>query len=335
MTVDTHQQCPACAAKQFQSGEPYFDDRYGMPDLFELKACADCNHVKTFPPLAESDLPALYSTYYPRQTADADLIRSEVAKTAGRKNAFLRWWMGINNQGQYMVTAGQSYFDIGCGNGNSLLEAQHADGKAYGIEADPNVEAIGKALGLNIEIGNIFDDPFPGKYFDLISLNQVIEHIPEPDAALEKIKTRLAPGGRVFLACPNRKSLMAQLFKKRWINWHVPFHQNHFDSSSLQRMAQRCGYKVIKFRTVTPNVWLLMQLRALRHSPNAGEPNPIWATGWTNEQKTDASKQVIKLGLKKIAKSLGLFALAIVARTLDVIGKGESLVVVLEADTSK
>ena len=59
---------------------------------------------------------------------------------------------------------------------------------------------------MKVHIGNIEDNPYIGKLFDLIVLNQVIEHIPELHKALEIIKEKLSPNGRIIIVVPNNAS---------------------------------------------------------------------------------------------------------------------------------
>ena len=132
--------------------------------------------------------------------------------------------MGGDNQGQLDVKSGEKMLDIGCGSGLSLLIARSKGAEVYGVEADPNVQPLAKELGLSIHQGSIHDHPFPGMSFDLVVLNQVIEHIPEPGLALQVIAGRLAPGGRIILVFPNRCSFYRKIFGPRWINWHIPYH---------------------------------------------------------------------------------------------------------------
>ena len=188
--------CPVCAHARFAPGLDVFDDRYGEPNAYQLAQCDDCCHLSTVPRLRESQLPALYGTYYPRKsTQPADVARAAHGVTAPLTR-WSRWWHGTDNQGQYRVRPGEVMLDIGCGNGTSLLEARALGATAYGIEADPNVRPIAEALGLNIHFGSLHDHPFPGQRFDLVVLNQVIEHLPDPDKALQQLRERLTPGGR-------------------------------------------------------------------------------------------------------------------------------------------
>jgi SAM-dependent methyltransferase len=288
----------------------------------------------TSPALQEDELGRLYSTYYPRKNVvSADLVAA--AKKAAEPWAWLyRWWGGTNNQGQYMVSCGQVMLDVGSGSGLSLLEAQELGAEAYGIEADPNIRRIADEVGLRVHIGSLHDQPFPGVSFDLIVLNQVIEHIPDPGNALAALKERLKPTGRLALVFPNRRSFWQRLSGLKWINWHIPYHLHHFDANGFKVFAQRHGFRVIRQKTIAPNIWSILQLRAMRQSPERGMPSAMWEvkpaaavfSGDLGKPLTPSARRIVR----KLLKQTAFVSLGLLNRVLDMTGQGDSILVELQ-----
>jgi 2-polyprenyl-3-methyl-5-hydroxy-6-metoxy-1,4-benzoquinol methylase len=324
-------ECPVCKSDHFSNVAEVFDDRYGHPGEFRLVRCDHCDHLMTSPQLRESDLPVLYGTYYPRKLITAESVVEQATGVANWSAKWKRWLSGTDNQGQYGVRAGERLLDIGCGSGVSLLEAQSLGAQVWGIEADPNVQVIARTLGLRVHEGNLHDKPFLEVQFDIVVMNQVIEHIPQPDLVLAAIHARLAPGGRVVMVFPNVESLWCKLSGARWINWHVPYHLHHFSLDTFSRLVQRCGYKVVQTRTVTPNLWTILQVRASRKVPVRGCPAPLWVA--PVPVAADASTQAGQSTLRaqKLARRLLLalimIPVAVVNRLVDALGRGDSLVV--------
>lgn len=307
-----------------------WDDRYGCPGVYSVERCAACGQMATMPALREADLPALYSAYYPRRAIDFAALEREARLVLRPRASLRRWLCGTNNQGHYRAKQGERVLDIGCGSCLSLLELRHMGVEARGVEADPNVRKIAENFVLDVHIGSIHDVPFAGESFDLITLNQVIEHVPDPRGLLRAVSQRLAAGGRVALSFPNAASLMRRMAGSRWINWHVPYHQHHFNAKSFGRLAQQEGYIVESVQTVTPNVWTLLQLRSLGKPPPEGSASKIWSVapdaGAAAKSKPALTLRTsLRRGIHRLADAL----FTVANRLIDAFGLGDSLVVVL------
>jgi hypothetical protein len=241
--------------------------------------------------------------------------------------------------------------DYGFGSALSLLEARALGGEPYGVETDPNVARIAEHYKLNVHIGPWTQDVFRGVKFDLIVLNQVIEHVPEPGKLLQSFKERLNEDGRLVMSFPNASSIYRRVFGRRWINWHIPYHLHHFCWHSFRRLAAQSGYEIQTHRTVTPNLWTVLQLRARSQAVEPGMANSMWG-GASREVAPDsgaarphptflpfASGKAGRLITRVVgvAKSLayrlarvGATALIGTAnRTVDALGLGDSFIVVL------
>lgn len=321
--------CPVCEGNAFESEMEIFDDRYGEPNRYRLARCGECGHLATAPRLSEDDLPGLYGGYYPRKKISGDDIRRQASECQNLLANLRRWWNGTDNQGQYSVRPGEVMLDVGCGSGTSLLEAKMLGAIAFGVEADPNVKPIAAGLGLTIHFGSLKDRPFPEQSFDLIVMNQVIEHLPDPNLALQMLGERLAPNGRMVLVFPNTSSLWRRISGSRWINWHIPYHQHHFDRRGFERMVRHCGFEVVRSRTITPNVWTLLQLRANRYQPLLGQPSPIWAVADRSDSVSASAESWKVNSIRMLLRVSVLSILALLNRVVDALGVGDSLLVEL------
>lgn len=326
--------CIACCAKTKVFIEKIWDDRYGCSGVFSIMRCPDCHQMVTAPPLTEADLPALYSTYYPRRSVDFDALEKEAALVLGPRAGLRRWLAGTDNQGHYLARRGQKVLDIGSGSCLSLLEQRNLGVEGYGVEADPNVKRIADHFGLRVHVGSIHDQPFPGEVFDMVVLNQVIEHVPDPEALMRNVRERLKPDGRAVMSFPNADSLPRRLSGHKWINWHVPYHQHHFNRKSFRLLAEKAGYDVIRTRTVTPNLWTVLQLRAMAESSVEGQASGAWAHGGGEAQRVSFARRV-KGGLARRLRKVISFAMAAMNRGVDAAGYGDSLIVELRARRSR
>ncbi len=96
-----------------------------------------------------------------------------------------------------------SMLDIGCGVGWSLVVAEQKGIRAQGVE--PIKDAAAYATGvLKVDVINsLFKaDLFGPEAFDLIIMDQVLEHVPNPTQMLEDAFRLLKRDGLLFLAVP-------------------------------------------------------------------------------------------------------------------------------------
>jgi SAM-dependent methyltransferase len=298
-----------------------FDDRYGHPGEFAVAKCAECGFMSTEPRLVESDLPALYSTYYPRRRSTADDVRRSaqtmaIATKRGRLRARLltgQW------SAHYEVRPGMRVLDYGCGDCTSLLEMRALGAQPYGLEVDPNVRGLATALGVTVHIGSLESLPEADGTFDAVTLSQVIEHVTDPEGLLRSLWTKLKPGGMIVLTTPNSRALSRRVFGRRWLHWHIPFHQNHFHRAALHRLLERAGFRVEKSRTFTPVPWWEYQLEMLLRAPKRGRAHPYFERGESVIQASHLGRALLRPGR---------IVAAFIARAVDAMGLGDSLLVV-------
>lgn len=324
--------CPVCDSKKFALTNSIFDDRYGEPNLYYLAKCIKCNHICTYPRIKHEELEDLYSQYYPRKEIDVkNLIKN--AKNSGTFfSPVLRWFKGTNNQGQFIAKKGDQLLDFGCGDGTSLLESQSNGVQAFGIETDTNVKSIAKELNLNIFFGTEIENAFPGILFDIIVLNQVLEHIPDPVDVLNKLKLKLKPNGCIVVVIPNIESIWQRLTKLKWINWHVPYHLHHFNCKNFIFMTSKLNLSIKSYKTITPTLWTLIQLSSLKKKSFIGEKNPLWS----RKNNPNSKKNLLVLRIRKFFKKLiyliPFLILSSLNRILDFLGLGDSLIFIIKKE---
>jgi len=81
--------------------------------------------------------------------------------------------------------------------------------------------------------------------FDVITLWHVLEHVPEPEKLIEKLKERLQPNGIILVAVPNFKSYDAGFYGKYWAAYDVPRHLWHFSANAVQKLFNRHKMELI------------------------------------------------------------------------------------------
>jgi SAM-dependent methyltransferase len=160
------------------------------------------------------------------------------------------------------VPDGGRVLDIGCGDGHVLGQLRRHGGASLrleGVEFSPVAIAAAERAGFVVHRGRIEEVELPPGAFDLVIMNQLIEHVADPVAVLRKVAAALRPGGVVFVETPNLDSADARLFRRRyWGGYHLPRHFHLFDRRSLPALARRAGLVPVSLvPLVCPQFWII------------------------------------------------------------------------------
>ena len=93
--------------------------------------------------------------------------------------------------------------------------------------------------------GTLQQAALPEASFDVITLWDVIEHVPDPVPLLTEAARVLRPGGRLVLTTGDWGSAYAQA---RGSDWHLmtpPWHLTMFSRATMARAADRAGLRVV------------------------------------------------------------------------------------------
>ena len=313
--------CCALCGTRMSVESSLHDDRYGYPGQFALLRCLGCGHRRLDARMSEAQIGDLYTRFYPRSQLD---IEGWSAPTS--THGLAAWWRGDAANAFRWVPPNVRVLDIGCGFGESLGYHGTRGCDAHGVEADANILRVAQRHGLQVRHG-LFD---PAHYepasFDVVTLDQVIEHIADPVRVLRGIRQVLKPGGLLVLSTPNADGWGARLFGRRWIHWHAPYHLQFFSRESMKRAAADAGFTLERRVTVTPSSWLDYQWGHLVTFPRGSQPSPYW-----QPQFRRSLAQRIALRLLLYVHRAGINAAA--TRLMDALGRGDNGVYLLRSAT--
>lgn len=136
--------------------------------------------------------------------------------------------------------------DVGAATGHFVGLAQEAGWQAEGIDVSAHGVALGKAKGLKMERATLDDYNAPPESFDALTLWDVIEHVPDASAALDRCKALLKPGGAIAINTPDGESGFARLMGRRWHALVPPEHVFIFNRRALERMLKDRGFDILR-----------------------------------------------------------------------------------------
>jgi SAM-dependent methyltransferase len=219
-------------------------DRFGTA-LSDVVRCASCGHMQ----LAQMPSHAVLAESY-GEAASEDYVEEEAGQRATAAAVLAR--VEAHAAGQVSPGHGGSarrLLDLGCWVGFLLAQARDRGWEAVGVEPSEFASSYARSrLGLDVVTADLSSAELPAGSFDAVVLGDVIEHLPDPGAALERIAALLAPSGVLVLMAPDAGSRMARAMGARW--WSVvPTHVQYFTRASLRLLLERHGYRVLEVGT--------------------------------------------------------------------------------------
>jgi 2-polyprenyl-3-methyl-5-hydroxy-6-metoxy-1,4-benzoquinol methylase len=107
--------------------------------------------------------------------------------------------------------------DVGAGPGFLLGVAKGRGWDAVGLDLNEWAVAYGRdELGVDVRHGALDEQAFVGESFDAVTMLDVVEHVPDPDALLAQAARLVRPGGGIALLTPDAGSLASRLLGRRW-----------------------------------------------------------------------------------------------------------------------
>lgn len=213
---------------------------------FSVVMCKSCGLTYVTPRLTDASLiDQVYNEEYWSSNAAKDRgytdYRSDAPrylKTYRRRRRLLR---------RHFDTPGR-VLDVGCAAGYFLEVMQGEGWDVLGLEPSSAIlpQAI-ERLGEGNAIGGVLGEAELGEgSFDLVTLWDVIEHIPDPARALHEIRRLLAPGGKLLIETQNVSSLAAKVLGRKWQHYKHAEHIYHFNRRTLGRLLAEAGFETLE-----------------------------------------------------------------------------------------
>ena len=209
-------------------------DRFGTA-LSDIVRCADCGHMQLERIPAEEVLEESYEV-----AESSDYVAEEAGQRA-TANAILERIERHRRPGRLL--------DLGCWVGFFPAEAARRGWNATGVEPSRFASSYAQEkLGVEVVSAGLFEADLPEAAYDVVFLGDVIEHLPDPAAAVRRIISLLAPDGLLVMALPDAGSPLARTMGSRW--WSViPTHVHYFTRRSMHRLLSDAGFEVLDIRT--------------------------------------------------------------------------------------
>ena len=226
---------------------PSYQDEYRS-----LVACVNCGFVYHNPTLDETDIEILYSRFrdasFRNESPDEYFDRIVSLPPGESENLAKVSWI---KQQLKVDSTEPRLLDIGCGGGVFMYTfAQHmSEWSTFGVEPTISFAELAKRrTGRPVLADSYRPGVFQRERFDLITINQVLEHVPDPVKFMIGVKSDLAQGGHVYLEVPDIEDFVHLAFN------HDRFLMQHlwiFSKNSLKNICDQSGYEIVVSDQVT------------------------------------------------------------------------------------
>ncbi len=231
-----YESCPLCGGRSEPrlqvdwTGHSRYDAR--LPDTIEWHQCMTCDHVHT-------------SGYFQDDALACIFEKTIAEQKVGEDVEYQRWLAAKLIEKVLPYRSAGRWLDVGFGNGALLLTAREYGFEPVGIDIRPdNVERL-RDLGIAANRRGIGD---VDGCFDVISLCDVLEHMPYPVPALHHTRRLIASDGVLVVSCPNSESASWQQTEPEANPyWREIEHCHNFSKTRLYALLRECGFEPIRY----------------------------------------------------------------------------------------
>ena len=223
------------AKEPLEEGQKYLITEASLKMPERIVRCLGCGLIYVNP---RKDLKELISSY-------ANMVDEEYKKEEnGRRfsaRIILKRLKRLKKKGCLL--------DVGCATGFLLDEAKKNGWKVYGVELSKwSVEYAKMEFGIDVFCGPLKDAAFQKNFFDVVILQDTIEHLINPKETLIEIRRILKPDGILCVSTPNIGSLISRMLRGRW--WGInQAHLFYFTRKTLYKMLDIAGFSPVKCKS--------------------------------------------------------------------------------------
>ena len=228
--------CPVCSTDSFTT--------WGRVDSYTIERCQGCGLGITTPFPKPDELASVNQETY--------LLEQRITTYLSRYGYFKKRY-----QSQLLdikaFKPGGKLLDIGCNIGLFLSEARTSGFDVVGVELNTDCAEYARThFGLEVHSDYLDKIAFKAGSFDVVTMYDVLEHIPDLHGILTEIHRILKPGGVLVVQSPNLDSVMADLSQSSWSWLSPPDHLYHFTPGTLSSLLAQRGYDVQLVKTWEP-----------------------------------------------------------------------------------
>jgi 2-polyprenyl-3-methyl-5-hydroxy-6-metoxy-1,4-benzoquinol methylase len=275
VATSSHEYCPICEGRNL-------DLRWKIKG-YSIVQCQGCSLVFVREILTNEQLAAHYAS-------GGDVVYAD-----DNRDCLDYYYHELRKQIEARVPAKGRIFDVGCSGGWFLEAMQGWD--CYGCEIAPQDAVVAQQrFGERVFTGTLEDYPSPDNWFDVITMQDVFDHCPEPLTVLGKCRRMLKPGGLLVIKVHNISCLYAKMTGAGFYALLPPSHLFYYDRRTLGRVTERAGLKLVDARFIAH----LLKVSTVFHRLARERKDSIFHRGFLALKDTGVGQLKIRKNLHDI-----------------------------------
>jgi 2-polyprenyl-3-methyl-5-hydroxy-6-metoxy-1,4-benzoquinol methylase len=259
----------------------------GCKNGYELMECQGCGNISAKLEQGQAAGQEIYQHYYGAAPFDTPPV------TAASLDRLVASFEGFRSTGRLI--------DIGYGEGGLLNAAERRGWTCYGTEIDSRALEYGRRRGWVVSGETSGDERFPDHGFDVLTMIEFIEHVPDPERFLKAARRLLRPEGILYLTTPNAQSLNSLLLGLKWSVFCPPDHLTIWTTRGLRAALARAGFRCRRIRREGLNPCEIIGGLSSRNNSLAAPINRQQAAlKLNNTLSSSVFRRMVKRGLNQI-----------------------------------
>lgn len=244
-TRTLYQACPLCEHPELEPVASYSAVQHPLwtpdfePDIHWLR-CLDCQHLFTDGHFEGPAFEALCQNTSPGQTPGENLEEGRL-----EASRVIEWVESVDTA----IALDKSWLDIGIGNGSLVTTAHEFGYITAGLDVRPAAKMLGEygVLQMSLDEYSRRIELKNGR-FGVVSMGDVLEHVPYPAVALAQVRELLAPRGLLYLSTPNAGSYAWNSLETSNPYWRELEHYHCFTRQRLEKLFRQLGFLPLRIR---------------------------------------------------------------------------------------
>ncbi len=206
-----------------------------LPPTMKWRGCATCGHVFVEGYYTPAACEIIFSSTHTNQKVGSDI--------EGQRKVSARI---VERIARY--APGGDWLDIGVGNGSLLFTAAEWGYQAAGTDLRTENVALLRQLGFEAHCKDIEEIDATDR-FSVVSMADVLEHVPFPRRGLAAVHKMMRKGGALFVSMPNMDTIVWRTLDASGTNpyWSELEHYHNFTRARLLQLLDAHGFKFAEY----------------------------------------------------------------------------------------